>query len=486
MQSVWTKSVDLKSFDELVDDISTDTVIIGGGITGILTSMLLNENGIKNIVIEANEICSGQTKNTTAKITSQHGEIYNKIEKYYGSLGAREYALANESAILEYERIIREKNIDCDFEKQTAYLYTKNAGSSLTTEFESAKKAGIDCFFQAQLDLPFKTMGAIGFRNQAQFNPLKFINAIVKDLTIYEHTPAIKIKNKMIYTPRARIKAKHIVIATHYPFINFPALYFLRMSCERSYVIGIERKDIELNGMYIGIDDNTLSLRSHQDLILLGGCSHRTGSSLENNCFSTLSSRASSLYPNHKELYQWSAQDCITLDGLPYIGRFGGKDSNIYIATGFNKWGMSTSMLSAKIISDLICEKDNEYSNIFSPRRFSFNASVNNICYNTIETVKGFASHLKAVKTDDYYSIPKNSAKEIVYNGKKVGAYKDDDGTVYLVSLVCPHLKCKLNWNDTTKTWDCPCHGSRYNYTGELIDNPAQSSSILIEKKKTT
>ena len=235
--------------------------------------------------------------------------------------------------------------------------------------------------------------------------------------------------------------------------------------------------------MYIGIENNTLSLRTYKDLILLGGSAHRTGVAPNNNCYSSLLNRAKAIYPNHNVLYRFSAQDCISLDGLPYIGRFGGKSNNIYVATGFNKWGMTTSMVSAEIISDMICEKENSNADIFSPRRFNISACSSNIGSNTIETIKGFSSHLKPIKTNDYCNIPKNSAKEIMFNGKKAGAYKDDDSRVYIVKLVCPHLKCKLNWNQSTKTWDCPCHGSRYSYKGELIDNPAQESSILIAIK---
>ncbi len=479
MESIWSETAKLKKFNSLDRSIKVDTAVIGGGLAGILTAYKLKEQGVDSIILEAGEICSGQTKNTTAKITSQHGEVYDRITKYYGHELAVQYAAANENAITEYEKIITQRKIKCDFEKKDAYLYSTEKENTLDREYMSASAAGIDCYMTEKADLPIKITDALVFREQAQFHPLKFVSGILEDLTCFEHTAVSKIVGSTIYTQNARIEAKNIVIATHYPFMNFPSYYFLRMSQERSYVAALERKDIQLDGMYIGSGSDSLSFRSYNDAILLGGCAHRTGVMPSKMPFDMLIEKARKLYPDHKLIAKWSAQDCITVDNIPYIGRFGGEDSSIFIAAGFGKWGMTSSMVSADIISSLICGKQTDHGEVFSPQRFNFAASRKNILTNTKETVKGFSTYLKRAN-GELHNLPTGTAKEIRYKGKKAGAYRDEDGRIYIVTLKCPHLKCKLSWNDSTKTWDCPCHGSRYNFKGELVDNPAQKSSILI------
>lgn len=479
MLSVWSDSAELENREMLSNDISVDTVIIGGGMCGLLTALLLKENGIDSIVLERDRICSGQTKNTTAKITSQHGEIYNKIEKYYGIDYSKQYAIANEQAIDDYKRIIKQYNIDCDLEAQKAYLYSTEDKEILLKELKSAEKAGINCYYQKYLDLPFDTKGAVVFDNQAQFNPLKFVQGFVDRITVYEKTPVIKIEKNVVQTPKARVNAKHIVVASHYPFVNLPSLYFLRLSRERSYVLGLKNTGFAIEGMYIGTGNDTISIRQYKDLTLLGGAAHRTGTDVNENRFEVLTKKAQTLFPHFEEVYRWSAQDCVSLDNLPYIGTFSQKNNNIYVATGFNKWGMTSSMTGARIICDMICKKDNPFSSVFSPRRFSLSAVTSNMITNGAETIKGYCSYLKPANSG-IESLKVNNAKEVVYHGKVAGAYKDRDGRIYIVSLVCPHLKCKLKFNATTKTWDCPCHGSRYSYKGELIDTPAQKSSILL------
>ncbi len=479
MESVWSKNTCLKKYQSLEQDTSVDTVVIGGGLAGILTAYKLVKNSIDTVVIEADRICSGQTKNTTAKITSQHGVIYSKIEKFYGKEAAKQYAFANEKAITDYEEIIKENSIDCDFERKPAILYSTTDKNTLIREEAAAKHAGIKCRLTEETELPFEVKNALVFENQAQFNPLKFIEGLTDKLKIYENTPAIKIIGSTIYTPKAKITAKHIVVACHYPFINYPELYFLKIGRERSYVIAEECSKKELKAMYIGTEKSDLSIKSYNNFILIGGGSHRTGIDDKNKAYKNLLQSGKNLFSQFHEVTRWSAQDCITLDNIPYIGLFSKNNPDIYVATGFGKWGMTSSMVSANIISDSICKKENNYKDIFSPRRFSLFGCAKNMLMNIGYTIRGFASHI-IITFNKSENIARDSAKIIKYNGKHAGAYRDKNGKIYIVSLECPHLKCRLNWNETTKTWDCPCHGSRYDYKGNLIDNPAQKSSILI------
>ena len=478
MGSLWSKSVSFERRAALDGNISVNTAIIGGGIAGLLIAYKLKERGIDAVILEAREICSGQTKNTTAKITSQHGIIYSKIASGYGDEAAKQYANANQKAIADYEKLIAQKNISCHFEKKQAVLYTLHDKEAIEKEAAAAKKAGIECFITDKTELPFPVKSALVFENQAQFNPLEFLKPISEELTIYENTPVTKVVDNVVHTKNGTVTAQNIVFACHYPFVNFPGVYFLRMSQERSYVVSSKWQG-KLDGMYIDAGEG-LSFRTYEDQIIIGGGAHRTGEPNAENPLKMLNEKGEMMFSGFRRTAMWSAQDCITLDGIPYIGRLSPTNPNIYVATGFNKWGMTSSMVSANIISDTICGVENKDGDVFSPRRFVLFTGAKNICINTGETVKGFAKHLKSASyTADM--VRRGSARVIKYNGKKAGAYRDKDGRLYIVSLTCPHLKCCLQWNRATKTWDCPCHGSRYDYKGNLLDGPSQKQSILIK-----
>ncbi len=477
MESVWSRSVTFKEHKQLQGDISVNTAVIGAGIAGLLTAYRLKEKGIDTVVIDANTVCSGQTKNTTAKITSQHGVIYSKILNYYGEESAKQYAELNQKAIEDYEKLIKEKGISCHFERKSAYLYTMGDEKKIFKEAAAAHKAGIPCSITDKTELPFSVKAALVFENQAQFNPLEFLNVIADELKIYENTQSTKIIDNVIYTNCGTITAENIVLACHYPFVNFPGLYFMRMSQERSYVVSAEYNR-ELNGMYIDADGG-LSLRSYGNRLILGGGAHRTGCPNDADPFKTLENAGKRLFGDFNVDASWSAQDCITLDNIPYIGRFSSAAPNMFVMTGFCKWGMTTSMVAANLVSDMISGEYKSDFNVFSPTRLSVFATAGNACVNTAETVKGFAKYLRITAMTEK-DVKNSSAAVIRYNGKNAGAYRDENGKLYIVSLKCPHLKCTLNWNESTKTWDCPCHGSRYDYKGALIDNPAQHMSILL------
>ncbi|HHD2751778.1 TPA: FAD-dependent oxidoreductase [Clostridium perfringens] len=477
MKSVWSESCKFRKRNGLNKDLKTDTLIIGAGIAGILTAYMLKQNGRDVILIDAAEIASGNTKNTTAKITSQHDLIYNKLISEFGEEMASQYARANELAIKKYKEIIEEGEIDCDFEEKSAYVYSRDEIDSLRDEVEAASKLGINVEFVEKANLPFEINGAVKFNNQAQFNPLKFLKDISKDLVIYENTRALEIKENLVVTNRGDITANNIVVATHYPIMNAPGYYFMKMHQERSYVIALENvKDID--GMYIDVDKSGYSFRTYKNLLLLGGIKQRTGENEEGGSYDELRRVAKELYPKSKEKYHWSAQDCMTVDGIPYIGKYSDETPNIYVATGFNKWGMTSSMVSAMIISDMILEKENDFSEIFSPKRFELSSSINNIANDLITTAKNFIAQKIYIPSSDIEHIKNGEAGIVEYNGEKVGVYKDNEGKEFIVSTKCAHLGCQLSWNKDELTWDCPCHGSRFDYKGRLIGSPATKDII--------
>lgn len=477
MKSVWSESCKFRKREALNKDIKTDVLVIGAGIAGILTAYMLKQKGREVVVIDAAEIASGNTKNTTAKITSQHDLIYSKLIAEFGEEKARQYAKANELAIKKYKEIIEDKRIECDFEEKPAYVYSLNEVDVLKEEAKVAKNLGIDAEFVQEANLPFKINGAVKFNNQAQFNPLKFLKGISNELVIYENTRALEIKENLVVTSGGNITANNIVLATHYPIMNAPGYYFMKMHQERSYVLALENTS-EIDGMYIDINKEGYSFRTYNNLLLLGGISHRTGENEEGGSYDELRKVAKKLYPKAKEKYYWSAQDCMTIDGIPYIGRYSSETPNIYVATGFNKWGMTSSMVSAMIISDMISEKENDFSEIFSPRRFDLSLSINNIANDLIETAKNFIAQKVSIPSSEIEHIKNGHGGIIEYNGEKVGVYKNKEGKEFFVSTKCTHLGCQLSWNADELTWDCPCHGSRFDYKGRLIGSPATKDLV--------
>ncbi|MDU2489889.1 MAG: FAD-dependent oxidoreductase [Clostridium celatum] len=477
MKSIWDESCKFDKREELKGDIKTDILIVGAGITGILIGYFLKQNGREVVLIDKSEIASGNTRNTTAKITSQHDLIYDTLIKEFGEEKAKQYADANELAIRKYKEIIEERKIDCDFKEVPAYIYSLNEVDKIIKEVEAAKKLGIDAEFIEKVDIPLDIKGAIKFNNQGQFNPLKFLKDISKELVIYENTRAIKIEENLVSTDKGNIEANHIVIATHYPIMNAPGYYFMKMHQERSYVIALENVE-SIKGMYIDYEKQGYSFRSYKGLLLLGGISQRTGENENGGSYDELRKFAKEIYSNSKEKYHWSAQDCITIDGIPYIGRYSNSTSNIYVATGFNKWGMTSAMVSAMIISDFILGNENKFSEIFSPKRFDLSLSINNIANDLVETAKNFIAQKISIPSSEIEHIKNGHAGIVEYNGQKVGVYKDKQGKEFIVSTKCAHLGCELHWNADELTWDCPCHGSRFDYRGNLIDSPAVNNIV--------
>lgn len=483
MESIWDKTITLSEFPALKGDLSADVAVIGGGLAGILSAYCLQQRNLKTVVLEADKIGSGQSGKTTAKITSQHNLIYTRLVKNFGEEKARQYAQANQQAIAQYRKIIAENGVDCDFEQNSSYLYSAGQQDSAKLEKEAyhANKLGIQSEMVAKTTLPFSVAGALKFYDQAEFHPLKFLKAISKDLTIYENTAVKNVVDHQVLTDNGTVTAKYVVFATHFPFLNAPGFYFSRMHQERSYVLALEGIP-KLDGMYLGIGEETLSLRSFGQLLLLGGGNHRTGENSAGGKYLFLREKAEQYYPNHKIIANWSAQDCMTLDGVPYIGQFSPSTPNWYVATGFGKWGMTGSMVSAMLIADKITGVDNPCAEIFSPLRFSPSPNAMKVLISDVgQAVKGIARQTFFVPEKNTKALVPGHGGVVEYAGEKIGIYKDEQGKLYGVSTRCPHLGCQLEWNPDEKSWDCPCHGSRFDYRGNLIDNPAQKNLEAVQ-----
>lgn len=481
MKSIWSEETVIGERKELIGSLNIEVAVIGAGMAGILTAYFLEKQGMDVIILEADRIAGGQTKNTTAKITSQHDLIYDKLIRKCGVKRAKLYADANEAAIDAYQDLIEEKNIECEFQRLPSYLYSTEQTKQLKVEAEAAKSLGIEAHFTEKIDLPFPVTGTVCFENQAQFHPLKFIQSVAEGLTIYENTKVISVKHHIIYTERGTVTADKIVFATHYPFINVPGMYFVRQHQERSYVLALTGAG-KMNGMYYGIDKDGLSFRNSGDKLLLGGGAHRTGENKVPNAYEHLRTEAQKYYPKSKEVAHWSAQDSMPHDSIPFIGKYSNIRPYWYIATGFKKWGMTSSMISAMIISDLICEKENEYVDLFRPQRFYIRAAIKDLLKDIGKSVKGLVKGAFHFPFSSVKKLPAGHGGIVRSGCRRYAVYKDENGVVHRISAKCPHMGCELEWNPDELSWDCPCHGSRFDYDGNLIDNPAQVDKHSVEK----
>ncbi|MGE5453779.1 MAG: FAD-dependent oxidoreductase [Methylocystaceae bacterium] len=481
----WMASTPETNYPALEQDIKVDVAIIGGGMVGITTAYLLTKQGVKVAIIEADRILQGTTGHTTAKLTSQHDLIYASLQNQYGEELARQYAEANETAIRKVASIVQEHHIECDLKDENAYVYTLQDQyiKQIEDEVKVASKLGIKANYLDSIPLGFPIKAAMRFDDQAQYHPLKYLKPLAAWVTenggqIFENTTVKNLESdEIVVTDQGhKIKADKIVIATHYPFFDGGALYFAKMYQEKSYVLGVMMQEKYPGGMYITAEDPGRSLRSQPykdgELILVGGEHHRsgTGDDTEKH-YTNLLSFANQHYTITDVLYRWSTQDCKTPDHIPYIGHLTARSPNLYVATGFRKWGMTNSTVAGMIISDLIVKGDNPWATVYNPLRATSLKGLGSIVQHNIHVAKDYISgklSINPTKAD----IDAGDAKILEVDSKRMGIYKDEQGELHAVDITCTHLGCELKWNHAEKTWDCPCHGSRYTYEGEVVDGP--------------
>ena len=488
-ESYWLDSAALPSFTNLNEDIKADTAVIGGGISGITTAYLLAKKGVKVALVEADTLMNGTTGHTTAKITAQHGLIYNELIKHFGKEKAKLYYEANMEACQFIENVVKEKGIECGFKKEDAYVYTNSWGymEQLEKEANAYTELHIDGGFTEKLPLKIPALGAVVMKNQAQFHPLQYLKVLVEEIvnlggSIYEHTVAENMerygKAITIHMKTSRkIIAENVVVASHFPFHDGKA-FFARMYPERSYVVAARAKEAYPGGMYISAEQPTRSVRSviidGEEHLLIGGNSHKTGQGgVESKNYSDLAEYANETFQTEVISYKWSAQDLITMDKLPYIGQISSDEPNVYVATGYRKWGMTNGTAAGLLLSDLITGETNRYKELYTPSRFKADPSLKKLVKENMN-VAGYLIGGKLERPDkEIKDLKPDEGAVITLKGKRAGAYKDKHGRVHAVDTTCTHMGCEVNWNGADRTWDCPCHGSRFSYTGEVLEGPA-------------
>lgn len=487
--SYWKDSTTLPDHPRLDEDIAVDAAVLGAGIVGVTTALLLRRAGLDVALIEMDRVCGGVTGNTTAKITAGHGTIYQRLVSDHGAEVASLYADANRRGLDMITSSVDEMGIDCDLEWKDNYVYAGSPGAAgdIDSEIEAGRTAGLEVEQAPSIPLPYPVARALRLPGQAQFHPGKYLAHlsaafVAEGGAVYEGTRAVDVRQgtpcSVTTSTGASVKATDMIVATHYPFTD-RALLFPQLYPQRSYAIAGEvSEELLPDGMFISVDAPTRSIRTiptdSGTLLMVGGEGHpvgRDGPMLDH--YRALETWARDRFGMERVRNRWSAQDPVSVDGLPFVGRSHGGD-NVFVATGFGKWGMTNGTLAAAVIADLILGRDNPYAEMFDPTRI---APKNAPLKFSIENAK-IAAHLVGdrILHPSRGNLDNLSPGEALVENKPfapMAAYRDDEGHLHKVSATCTHLGCRVRWNDAERSWDCPCHGSRFDIDGRVLQGPA-------------
>jgi glycine/D-amino acid oxidase-like deaminating enzyme/nitrite reductase/ring-hydroxylating ferredoxin subunit len=492
-KSYWREQQRNSDNSSLEQNISTDILIVGAGIVGATAAYLLAKEGANVTVIEGSNIASGTTGFTTAKVTAQHGPIYHQLIKNFGEEKAKLYYQANQEALENVRNLVQTLSINCDFEERDAVLYAEfEEGKQLLREEKQAYDTLeiLGDLSSAIPSLPFSVEETLSMPNQAQFHPVKYVYALVEEakklgVTFYEHTRAMKVKNGETVTVELmngyEVEAKQVIVSSHFPFNDEDGLYFTRLAPNRSYVVCAKVSDTNLNGMYINVEKPTRSIRTArgdkgETYVLVGGEGHKTGQNKVDTtkAYETLANFAKQNFSVESIDYHWSAQDPATLDKIPYVGQAMTGMSNIFVATGFDKWGMTNGTNAAYLLKDLCLDKPNPYQELFDPTRSKMKMEdAKNFIKENSNVAKELVKGKFIRPSNELDEIQLDEGKIVMVDQHKTGAYRDHQGHLHLVKPTCTHMGCDVNWNDAERSWDCPCHGSRFSYKGEVLEGPA-------------
>ena len=486
-KSQWLATAEASSYPALGGDSSADVVVIGAGITGLVTAALLRREGLDVVVIDQHRLGSGVSGHTTAKVSSLNGLTYDRLRSSFGHEAARTYGAANERGIELIEQLAAEHSVECDWRRRANYTYAASDGdrSKVEAEARAAVEAGLPASFVEDVPLPYPTHGAVRFDDQAEFQPYAFMTGVAAALAdggcrIHEDTRAISLHDGSpcrVETNRGMITAGHAVVANHFPFTD-RALFFARQHPERSYAVTARIDGATPNGMFISASSPTRSIRSHplegEDVLLVGGEGHKVGQGGDHGeRFRRLADFAEENWRVEEFLYRWSSQDNMPADGVPFVGKLTPRSRASYTATGFRKWGLAMGAASGVIISDGILGRDNGWAELFDPNRLNATASAQDLVTENANVAFHFFADRLTKRAADSDDLAPGEGKIVSRHGRQVAVSKDDAGVVHALSARCTHLGCIVSWNDAERSWDCPCHGSRFAADGTVLEGPA-------------
>ena len=487
--SYWVETTPETSYPPLEDDVSVDVAVIGGGITGITAATLLKREGKTIALVESKRIVRGATGYTTAKVTAGHGAVYADLQDKFGAAGARMYADSNQAAVERVAQFVEEDGIECDFERKDNYVYagSNQEVAALKAEIEAEKRAGLPVTLVEKTPLPYWVAAAIRLENQAQFHPRKYLLALAASIPgdgshVFEQTMATDVGSGepcVVETGRGTLRAQDVIVATHLPFED-SGLFFAKTHPHRSYAVAAPLDEaLAPDGMFINSGTPTRSVRTIRDgerlLIQVGGQGHRPGEEEDTSArYQALEDFLQEHWPQAGATeYRWSTQDYMSLDRVPYIGRLRRTSKHVYTATGYSKWGMTSGTLAGMLLTDRILGRENPWADLYDSKRLKPKASFKRFLSGNAASARHLvADRFKAPEKLEPEELAPGQGGILRVRGRKRAVYRDDAGTLHVLSPVCRHIGCHVAWNSAERSWDCPCHGSRYSGEGEVIQGP--------------
>ena len=472
----------LPAFPRLEENLLADAAVIGGGMAGILTAFALRNAGLRVVLLEEDRLAGGATGRCTARLSAQHGVFCERLIRDFGERLARQYVRAQLHAVRQYRELIGALGVDCGLCEQTSRVYAAPNGPELDREYACALLLGAPAELAPVKGLPFSVREALCFTGQARFEPLPFLAALLPGLGVYEHSPVRDVRGHRVRCDGGSVEAAHVVVATRYPLLERWGLRRLRLRQEQAYLLALAGAP-RIDGWYLDADTRGWGLQQRGDRLILSGGLHRSGD-CPGDSYERLRAQARFWFPDAKEVDAWSAQDCVTMDGLPYIGRYDAAAPHLHVAAGFGRWGMTNSMVAATLLTAEILGKHYPYADVFSPGRFFPSASIEAMMEGALYAVRGKKRRLITAAEREASAIAPGHGGIVRHHGRLYGVYRDERGGMSAVSPVCPHGGCALEWNDDDKTWDCPCHGSRFDHTGRRLSHPARAALRQFDAKE--
>ncbi|WP_265109085.1 FAD-dependent oxidoreductase [Halosolutus halophilus] len=486
--SVWLATTldDDPPAESLEGDRTVDVCVVGAGIAGLSTAIELRDRGHSVAVLERDRVATGVTGKSTAKLTSQHGLIYDHLRREFGRRGASRYATVQEESIDAVERRIDDLGIDCGFERHPSYLYS-DSPDEIEREADAARGAGIDASYVTSVPPFERAAAAVRFDDQAWFDPRTYLLAIADELradddaAVFEETRVTDVEPGTpcrVRTETGTVTARQVVVATGFPILD-RAGYFARMYPKRSYVLGIRLDGEPPEGMYYRSGDPYRSVRTHRGdegtFLLVGGENHKTGQGGSTaDRYRRLARWARDRFSVDEIVYRWSTQDYRPADKVPFVGRAGAGTENVFVATGFRGWGMTNGVTAGRLLAAEIAGESPPTLDLFDPLRFTPKPSFSETVTENADAASEFLTDwARALLTPDRSTLDPGEGRVFREGGKPIACARDDDGDLHAVSAVCTHMYCLVEWNDGECSWDCPCHGSRFGPDGEVLEGPA-------------
>jgi len=485
--SLWIDTAPETSYSALEEEIEADVAVIGGGIAGLTAAILLKRAGLRVVVLEAGRVGTGVTGHTTGKVSSLQGLVYGDLRRSFGERGARSYGEANEAAIEQVAALVESEAIDCDFRRVANYTYAESDADleDVKHEVAIARRLGLPAAYADSVPLPFPVRGAVRFDEQAQLHATKYLVGLAQAVAgdgshVFEESRVTGIDDGAqcrIATESGVVTAGAAIVATNFPILD-RGLFTARCHPHRSYLIAVTLDGPLPDGTFISAGEPLRSIMPHSaaghDLLLVGGEGHRASEKVDAaERYRRLEGWAEERFPVASLEYRWSTQDAIPIDGVPYVGRMSPFSRHVYVATGFRKWGLSNGTAAGMILADQILERPNPWARVFNSNRVKPIAGGRRF---VTENLKAGARLLRdriASRGSDLPELEPGEGRVVEVGGEKLAVHRRSSGEVHAVSAVCTHLGCIVEWNGSEETWDCPCHGSRFDHAGGVIQGPA-------------